>query len=101
MLNRGTKIIAQIGYPMTTFKSSMIYNPWFEKHASRSAVRPNFPFRAGLVFSVLPRRRPNCSIVESGELFERVSARRLRQPVAYRSALKTSLDQRLGYQAGD
>ena len=30
MLNGDTKIIAHLGYPTTTFKSSMIYNPWFD-----------------------------------------------------------------------
>jgi shikimate dehydrogenase len=40
MLNGDTKIIAHVGYPTTTFKSSMIYNPWFEKHAINAAVVP-------------------------------------------------------------
>ena len=40
MLNGDTKIIAHIGYPTTTFKSSMIYNPWFEKHGVNAAVVP-------------------------------------------------------------
>ncbi len=40
MLNGDTKIIAHIGYPTTTFKSSMIYNPWFEKHGINAAVVP-------------------------------------------------------------
>jgi shikimate dehydrogenase len=40
MLNGDTKIIAHIGYPTTTFKSPMIYNPWFEKHAINAAVVP-------------------------------------------------------------
>ncbi len=40
MLNGDTKIIAHIGYPTTTFKSSMIYNPWFEKHEINAAVVP-------------------------------------------------------------
>jgi shikimate 5-dehydrogenase len=40
MLNGDTKIIAHIGYPTTTFKSSMIYNPWFEKHGINAAFVP-------------------------------------------------------------
>jgi shikimate dehydrogenase len=40
MLNGDTRIIAHIGYPTTTFKSPMIYNPWFEKHAINAAVVP-------------------------------------------------------------
>jgi shikimate dehydrogenase len=40
MLNGYTKIIAHIGYPTTTFKSPMIYNPWFEKHRINAAVVP-------------------------------------------------------------
>jgi shikimate dehydrogenase len=39
-LNGDTKIIAHVGYPTTTFKSSMIYNPWFEKRAINAAVVP-------------------------------------------------------------
>jgi shikimate dehydrogenase len=39
MLNGDTKIIAHIGYP-TTFKSPLIYNPWFEKHGINAAVVP-------------------------------------------------------------
>jgi shikimate dehydrogenase len=40
MLNGVTRIIAHVGYPTTTFKSSMIYNPWFEKHGINAAVVP-------------------------------------------------------------
>jgi shikimate dehydrogenase len=40
MLNGETKIIAHVGYPTTTFKSPMIYNPWFERHAINAAVVP-------------------------------------------------------------
>jgi len=40
MLNGDTTIIAHIGYPTTTFKSSMIYNPWFEKRGINAAVAP-------------------------------------------------------------
>ena len=40
MLNGDTKIIAHIGYPTTTFKSSMIYNPWFQERGINAAVIP-------------------------------------------------------------
>ena len=40
MLNGDTRIIAHLGYPTTTFKSPMIYNPWFEKRAINAAVVP-------------------------------------------------------------
>ena len=40
MLNGDTKIIAHVGYPTTTFKSPMIYNPWFEARGVNAAVVP-------------------------------------------------------------
>jgi shikimate dehydrogenase len=40
MINGDTKLIAHVGYPTTTFKSPMIYNPWFEKHGVNAAVVP-------------------------------------------------------------
>jgi shikimate dehydrogenase len=40
MLNGDTQIIAHIGYPTTTFKSPMIYNPWFGKHGVNASVVP-------------------------------------------------------------
>jgi len=40
MLNGDTRLIAHIGYPTTTFKSPMIYNPWFAKHGINAAVVP-------------------------------------------------------------
>ena len=40
MLNGSTQIIAHVGYPTTTFKSPMIYNPWFEKRGINAAVVP-------------------------------------------------------------
>ncbi len=40
MINGDTKIIAHVGYPTTTFKSPMIYNPWFEKRGINAAVVP-------------------------------------------------------------
>jgi shikimate dehydrogenase len=49
MLNGDTKIIAHVGYPTSTFKSPMIYNPWFDKKGINACVVPlgvtadNFP----------------------------------------------------------
>ena len=40
MINGDTKIIAHVGYPTSTFKSPMIYNPWFEKNGINAAVMP-------------------------------------------------------------
>ena len=40
MINGDTRIIAHVGYPTTTFKSPMIYNPWFEKRGINAAVVP-------------------------------------------------------------
>jgi shikimate dehydrogenase len=40
MINGDTQIIAHVGYPTTTFKSPMIYNPWFEKRGINAAVVP-------------------------------------------------------------
>ena len=40
MLNGSTSIIAHVGYPTATFKSPMIYNPWFEKRGINAAVVP-------------------------------------------------------------
>jgi shikimate dehydrogenase len=38
MLNGDTKIIAHVGYPTSTFKSPMIYNPWFDKKGVNACV---------------------------------------------------------------
>jgi shikimate dehydrogenase len=40
MINGDTQIIAHVGYPTTTFKSPMIYNPWFERRGVNAAVIP-------------------------------------------------------------
>jgi shikimate dehydrogenase len=40
MMNGDTRIIAHVGYPTTTFKSSMIYNPWFDARGINAAVVP-------------------------------------------------------------
>jgi shikimate dehydrogenase len=40
MLNGDTRIIAHVGYPTTTFKSPMIYNPWFAAKSINAAVVP-------------------------------------------------------------
>ena len=40
MINGNTEIIAHIGYPTHTFKSPMIYNPWFEETGINAVVVP-------------------------------------------------------------
>jgi shikimate dehydrogenase len=40
MINGNTRLIAHIGYPTTTFKSPMIYNPWFDRRGINAAVVP-------------------------------------------------------------
>jgi shikimate dehydrogenase len=40
MIDGTTKLIAHIGYPTASFKSPMIYNPYFEKHAINALVVP-------------------------------------------------------------
>ncbi len=40
MITGETKLIAHIGYPTTTFKSPMIYNPWFERRGVNAVVMP-------------------------------------------------------------
>jgi shikimate dehydrogenase len=40
MITGHTELIAHIGYPTGTFKSPMIYNPWFEKKGIDAVVVP-------------------------------------------------------------
>ena len=40
MINGNTEIIAHIGYPTHTFKSPMIYNPYFEEAQINAVVVP-------------------------------------------------------------
>lgn len=40
MINGNTQLIAHIGYPTHTFKSPMIYNPFFEKEGINVVVMP-------------------------------------------------------------
>ena len=40
MISGTTTLIAHIGYPTFTFKSPLIYNPWFEKNGVDAAVVP-------------------------------------------------------------
>ncbi|HYC25395.1 MAG TPA: shikimate dehydrogenase [Roseiarcus sp.] len=40
MIDGKTRLIAHIGYPTTTFKSPMIYNPWFDRRGINAAVIP-------------------------------------------------------------
>ena len=40
MIDGDTKLIAHIGYPMTTFRAPRIYNPWFARRGINAAVMP-------------------------------------------------------------
>jgi shikimate dehydrogenase len=40
MIRGTTSLIAHLGYPTTTFKAPMIYNPYFEKHGIDAVVMP-------------------------------------------------------------
>ena len=40
MLSGKSQIIAHVGYPTTTFKAPMIYNPWFAHHGHDACVVP-------------------------------------------------------------
>ena len=40
MINGDTELIAHIGYPTHTFKSPMIYNPYFERTGINAVVMP-------------------------------------------------------------
>jgi shikimate dehydrogenase len=40
MIDGKTRLIAHLGYPTETFKSPMIYNPWFEQRGINAAVVP-------------------------------------------------------------
>ena len=40
MISGHTRIIAHLGFPTTSFKASMIYNPYFEKHGIDAVVVP-------------------------------------------------------------
>jgi shikimate dehydrogenase len=40
MIDGKTRLIAHIGYPTETFKSPMIYNPWFEQRGINAVVVP-------------------------------------------------------------
>src|SRR6201982_3179767 len=40
MIDGKTRLIAHIGYPTESFKSSMIYNPWFAARKINAAVIP-------------------------------------------------------------
>jgi shikimate dehydrogenase len=58
MINGNTEIIAHIGYPTHTFKSPMIYNPYFEQAGVNAVVVPmgcqvpDFPVFLKAVFSL-------------------------------------------------
>ena len=40
MLSGKTTLIAHIGYPTTSFKAPLIYNPWFEQQGIDAMVVP-------------------------------------------------------------
>ena len=40
MISGTTTLIAHVGYPTHTFKSPLIYNPWFEKNSIDAVVVP-------------------------------------------------------------
>ena len=40
MISGTTTLIAHLGYPTHTFKSPLIYNPWFEKNGIDAVVVP-------------------------------------------------------------
>src|SRR6476620_10174891 len=40
MISGTTELIAHMGYPTYTFKSPLIYNPWFEKNGADAVVVP-------------------------------------------------------------
>jgi shikimate dehydrogenase len=40
LINGDTELIAHIGYPTHTFKSPMIYNPYFERTGINAVVMP-------------------------------------------------------------
>jgi shikimate dehydrogenase len=40
MIDGNTRLIAHVGHPTTTFKSPMIYNPWFDARAINAGVAP-------------------------------------------------------------
>ena len=40
MITGATKLIAHLGYPKTSFKAPMIYNPYFAKHGIDAVVVP-------------------------------------------------------------
>ena len=40
MISGTTTLVAHLGYPTHTFKSSLICNPWFEKNGIDAVVVP-------------------------------------------------------------
>ncbi len=57
-LDGATKLIAHIGYPTSSFKAPMIYNPWFESLGLNAAV---VPLGVTAEISTLPSRRSRAS----------------------------------------
>ena len=58
VINGNTELIAHIGYPTFSFKSPMIYNPWFDHHGIDAKVvpmgcqAPDFPAFLRAVFTL-------------------------------------------------
>ena len=42
MISGTTTLVAHLGYPTHTFKSSLICNPWFEKNGIDAVVRSDW-----------------------------------------------------------
>jgi shikimate dehydrogenase len=40
MIDGDTKLIAHIGYPTTTIRAPLIYNPWFRRRGINATVVP-------------------------------------------------------------
>src|SRR6476620_2846652 len=75
MISGTTTLIAHLGYPTYTFKSPLIYNPWFEKNGVDAVVVPmgvkpeNYPAFFRSVFTLTNIR----GAVTTMELVDQVS----------------------------
>src|SRR5579872_6852124 len=88
MIDGKTKIIAHIGYPTASFKSSMIYNPFFEARKINAAVVPmgckaedyaaflKLVFRLGNVHGALitmPHKKATLGLVDEASQSARIA----------------------------
>ena len=88
MIDGKTRLIAHIGYPMESFKSSMIYNPFFEAHGINAAVIPmgcrseNYASFLKLVFSLsnvqgalitMPHKVSTLSLVDEASISAKIA----------------------------